>query len=347
MKYINFILIVLSLSCGVFSIYMVFFEKPWESQWKINQEKYDEYHSNFKSSEENIKNEIILLQEVKKKVLKNEKDILENHNKASLNSREIASLSDIDYEDLLLMEIQYLLNMANQKILISKDYTTAAYILNDIDKILSSQNNPKFVQLISLIEKDRLILSKVEEFDLNGTLLRLSSLEKEINNLPIIKKIEPLIPKKSVLIEKSTDDLFSTKKVKELLLDTWSEFKTLIVIRKISEPIRPLLSDHQYLSLKNNINLLLNQAQIFLININPVSYKNALNQLRVLIKQYFPNNDPLVRNFLKEVSLLEKVDFDLFNIDVNSSLKELRKIKNTPNEKSNNINNTNFIKSNS
>ena len=250
-----------------------------------------------------------------------------------LNSKEIAAFNDKDYEGWMLMEVQYLLNMANQKILISKDYSTSISLLNSIDKILLSMNDPKFTQLRQVIAEDRLKLLKVEEFDLNGMMLRLSNLVDKTQNLPVIKKIESEVSKNSILINKNNDELTFLKKLKKILLNAWKDLKTLIVIKEVSNPVSPLLSDQQYLLLKNNIKLLLNQAQISLINKNSTLYKNALDQLEILINQGFTTHDPLVKNFLKEISFLKEIDFDLFIIDINSSMSEFGKLLNIPEEK--------------
>ena len=332
-KYINSTLIIFSLLFGLFSLYFIFIDRPWVSQWKTYQQEYELYFSDIKNSEKDIDDQKLLIKQLQKIINENQKDIQENYKNVILNSKEIAAFNDKDYEGWMLMEVQYLLNMANQKILISKDYSTSISLLNSIDKILLSMNDPKFTQLRQVIAEDRLKLLKVEEFDLNGMMLRLSNLVDKTQNLPVIKKIESEVSKNSILINKNNDELTFLKKLKKILLNAWKDLKTLIVIKEVSNPVSPLLSDQQYLLLKNNIKLLLNQAQISLINKNSTLYKNALDQLEILINQGFPTHDPLVKNFLKEISFLKEIDFDLFIIDINSSMSEFGKLLNIPEEK--------------
>ena len=110
------------------------------------------------------------------------------------------------------------------------------------------------------------------------------------------------------------------------MIEAWDHFRDLIVIRKISTPIKPILSEQQYVLLKTNIRLLLNQAKISLINIDQASYKNTLDELMILVAKSFPNHSTDVKNFMREIAALEEVDFDLLNININATLLELKKI---------------------
>ena len=67
-------------------------------------------------------------------------------------------------------------------------------------------------------------------------------------------------------------------------------------------------------------------AKISLINIDQISYKNSLDELMILVSTSFPNHSVDVQNFLREINALERIDFDLLNINIHASLLELNKI---------------------
>ena len=59
----------------------------------------------------------------------------------------------------------------------------------------------------------------------------------------------------------------------------------------------------------------------------------------ILVTKSFPNHATDVKNFMREISALEGVDFDILNININGTLLELKKILDLNAEIINNSNN--------
>ena len=149
---------------------------------------------------------------------------------------------------------------------------------------------------------------------------------ERIDGLPLINEIKSIESEDHIFISADDETLSFKQNLERILIEAWDHFRDLIVIRKISTPIKPILSEQQYVLLKTNIRLLLNQAKISLINIDQASYKNTLDELMILVAKSFPNHSTDVKNFMREIAALEEVDFDLLNININATLLELKKI---------------------
>lgn len=324
-KYFYFILILLLVFSG-YSLYIIHIKKPWEIQWEKYHENHELYLKNIKALEESIDKNISLIDGLQKKTNENKQATKENYNNINLNSKHIGSYKNINHKSWLLAEVKYLLKMANQKILISKDYSTSLSLVNTADEILSRQNDPQFMKLRGIIAEDRFNLASAVEFDMDGILHRLSILIERIDGLPLINEIKSIESEDHIFISVDDETLSFKQNLERILIEAWDHFRDLIVIRKISTPIKPILSEQQYVLLKTNIRLLLNQAKISLINIDQASYKNSLDELMILVAKSFPNHSTDVKNFMREIAALEGVDFDLLNININATLLELKKI---------------------
>ena len=193
-------------------------------------------------------------------------------------------------------------------------------------KYYQDRNDPQFMKLRGVIAEDRFNLASAVEFDMDGILHRLSILIERIDGLPLINEIKSIESEDSIFILANDEAISFKQKVEKILIEAWDYFRDLIVIRKIPTQIKPILSEQQYVLLKTNIRLLLNQAKISLINVDKISYKNALDELMILVAKSFPNHSTDVKNFMREIAALEGVDFDLLNININATLLELKKI---------------------
>ncbi|MGB1191564.1 MAG: uroporphyrinogen-III C-methyltransferase, partial [Pseudomonadales bacterium] len=71
------------------------------------------------------------------------------------HSRRLRSLTSTTTDDWRLAEVEYLLRLANQRILISQDTATALSLLNTADQILLTLADPRFFDIRKAIAEDR------------------------------------------------------------------------------------------------------------------------------------------------------------------------------------------------
>jgi len=208
-------------------------------------------------------------------------------------------------KDWLLAEAEYLIQLANHRLLLEKDVSTAIVALKTADKRLAEISDPALLKIRSIIAKDIQRLSNIKTVDLAGLSVTISALSDNIANLPL--NTPGPKTKKTTKDEKNTESL-EVKSLKDLPAAIWRDIKGLVVIRNHQKPIQPLLSSSQHFYLTQNLALLLEQSRLALLNGQNSIYQERLSTTRKWISQYFDTEHNVTRNMLSSIDELQKND---------------------------------------
>lgn len=231
--------------------------------------------------------------------LKSAQQLLDSH------ARRLLSLTATTTDDWRIAEVDYLLRLANQRVLISRDGATAITLLEAADKILLELGDPRLFDVRKAVAEDKAALSVVSQVDTDGIFLSLAGLIKQVDQLPIISTpvferelvatVESIGPDKAdrQLGDKSLGAEESRIKtwyapVLEVISAGWNEVRSWLVINKQDAEIKPLLPPEQQYYLRGNLKILLNQAQLALLESKKVPYTTSLNTAIDWIERHFP-----------------------------------------------------------
>jgi len=165
-------------------------------------------------------------------------------------------------KDWLVMEAEYLIQLANYRLLFERDINTAIVALHSADVRLKDAADPALLNTRKLLAASIQSLKQVDQADLAGLSLTLSAVSKELESLPLNT------PDPIAKAHAANSDMAETNKVsswKDLPAAIWRDLKTLIVIRDHDQPVGPLLSPQQRFFLVENLRLQLEQARLAML----------------------------------------------------------------------------------
>ena len=103
-------------------------------------------------------------------------------------------------------------------------------------------------------------------------------------------------------------------------METFTELKSLVVIQQRGSDIKPLLPPEQQYYLRNNLRLLINQAQLALLDGRAIPYRESLTEAVSLLENYFPLEQAANQQMVSELAALAAVKVTADYPDVSDSL---------------------------
>ena len=252
--------------------------------------------------------------------------IKEINQRLASNSRRLALVANTTTDDWQIAEVEYLLRLASQRLLIAKDGRTALNLLANADAILVSLADPSWLDLRTAIAADRLAIASIDQLDVDGLFLRLAAINAKIESLPLLRsRLEPSSVITPVEPPASDEAMPVMASLQQLAWQTWQELKTLVVVHSSTEPVKPLLPPEQHYYLRSNLRLLINQAQLALIDSRQPSYQYSLSQAVQWLNEYFAADDASISAIVVELEQLMKHDISRALPGVEQSLIALKK----------------------
>ena len=240
-------------------------------------------------------------------------------------NKRLLSLSTTTREDWLLAEAEYLLKLANQRVLIEKNIDGADALLTEADTILRDLDDPDLFPLRKAIHDDLAELRLTVKVDQQGIYLSLASLSSQIESLPILP-ISKTLPIKNQPQERSfpvNDTTLSlTQKIKISFYNVLDSLKDYIRITDRTENPILVLTPESALYLQQNLRLMIERAQLALMREQHVIYQNSLEQAQVWVQKYFPDNEKRAL-FLKQLEIEKNKEISRIFPDITDSLELL------------------------
>ncbi|MGJ8525755.1 enzyme of heme biosynthesis [Halomonadaceae bacterium LMG 33818] len=231
-----------------------------------------------------------------------------------LNRHQQTSPSDWTYA-----EVEYLLRIANQRLALQRDVAGAQHLLNLADQRLASTQNPAFIPVRGAIHNELADLDSVNAVDTDGIYLQLNAEQQQFNTLPLAQDTQALSAKED-------NSASFSGGWRSQLGRLGNQLEDLVTIRHHDKPLEALITPRQEGYLRANISLLLEQAQIALLNQDENVYKGSLNQALNLINQYYEVHDGGVEKATQHIQSLAQVNVRPKLPDISGSLNQLQSI---------------------
>jgi len=177
-------------------------------------------------------------------------------------------------EDWLFAEVEYLVRMANQRVLMEQDAASALQLLEAADRIVKDTEGLAAHALRQALASDMAALKAVDSPDVQGIYLELSAL---IGQIPALKRTvpsyEPDIPDTEPLATGS-----SLERSVAALREAGVRLSQLVDFRRRDVAIKPILPPDQTYYLRQNLALKLQIAQMALLENQPEVYRLSLEE---------------------------------------------------------------------
>ncbi|MCE3027712.1 uroporphyrinogen-III C-methyltransferase [Salinicola sp. DM10] len=227
---------------------------------------------------------------------------------------ELAKQQQADPREWLHAEAEYLLRLANQRLQLERDVPGAKALLEAADARLREADNPALVPIRRAIQSELASLDSVPVIDRTGIYLALMAQQEQLARLPLKQDIEQIAAGKG--------DAQPSGGWREQLAILGRELKDLVTVRRHDQPLEALITPEQESYLRQNVRMLLEQAQLALLKAEPKLYQASLGKAIELIKGYYDTDNQGVENALDKLSSLrdENVRPELPDISQSSQL---------------------------
>ena len=165
--------------------------------------------------------------------------------------------------------------VAEQALIINHDAAQAQQALLAADRLLAGQADVSLMPLRRALQQDLSVLSGLPRVDVAGIYLRLQNLDRRVTTLALPREAGRQVPQAV-----NTQD-----QMENLWQQGLAKFRALIVIRQYDEPLQPLLDASRLQLLRDQLSLLINQAELALLRGDGVVYRAALETLSLRVQQ--------------------------------------------------------------
>ena len=239
--------------------------------------------------------------------------------------KQVTAQQKTSRKDWLLAEVEYLLRLANQRVLMEQTADGAIKLLKSADKILQETDDVSIYEVRKALAADIAALEAVPALDTEGVFLKLGALNSQVPNLRLIPISEQ--HKLPDLLEEVTPDVVSESWTAGLEA-SWGKavdkLDKLVVIQHRDEPIEPLLSPEQSYYLQQNLHLMLEQAQLALLQRKQASFDASLAKAHGWVGTYFEPKDGTTQSLLRSIEELQSVKVTAEIPDISGSLRTLK-----------------------
>lgn len=194
-----------------------------------------------------------------------------------------------------LAEIEYLLRIANQRLLTVNDVTSSLVLMASAEQILEQMDDYSLFPVREALAEDIAVLKATEILNQEDIWFRLQA-------------IASLIPDLIILDDSHISDITSTQKpeltvtdeanppanrtwqetIKAIFLNTWHQFAGLFRINtQRKQPIEELLTPEQGQLIRQKMLMLIEQSKLALITGQQSIYQNSLRQTSDWLNRYF------------------------------------------------------------
>ncbi|MDO6526007.1 uroporphyrinogen-III C-methyltransferase [Motilimonas sp. 1_MG-2023] len=216
--------------------------------------------------------------------------------------RNIAEMDVRRPSDWMLAEAEYLMRMAGRKLWLEHDVKSSIALLLATDQRITELSDPSLNPLRQAIINDISQLEALPDLDKDGLVLRLTSLEQQIDKLNIagIKLPEVLTETDNTLSSDISDWQDNLKK-------SWRSFAdSFITIERRDGKVEALLAPDQAWYLKENIKNQLVKAQLAVYREHQAIYTESLEKAASWINQYYDQNNPNTQYLVESLTELSK-----------------------------------------
>lgn len=216
------------------------------------------------------------------------------------------SLSQPNYW--LAAEAQFLIQLAERRLLIENDINTTIQLLIDANQRLTAMNDASVFNIREAISADIASLYAIEQPNTDDIYLSLSGLSAELGNLSFAAFMipEPVDKEQQPEVSENVDDW-----QQNLAISLQRFFGNFVEITRHNQPVEPQLPPEQKWFILANIQTQLVMAQRSTLDFNQARYQDALQKVELWVKQYFDLESAKTVAFLNTIIALRNQEVTL------------------------------------
>jgi uroporphyrin-3 C-methyltransferase len=215
-----------------------------------------------------------------------------------------------------LAEVEYLLRIANHRVLMEQDFDTARELLEACDATLRELDDFSLHGVRAEIADEIEALSRVEGTDVQGLYLKLEALKHDLRSLALATPEFGLAPAAQDTAEDAT--------FWEALAARFSE---LLQFRRVDRRVTPLLAPEEAVYLELNLRLALEQAQLAALRRDQTAFDTSLASAALWVDSHLDAEDPAVAALASSIETLRGHQLAVDVPDISGSLNEILRLR--------------------
>jgi len=220
----------------------------------------------------------------------------------------------------LLAEAEHYMRIANAQLGLAGDVDVAQTALGLADDTLRELSDPRLTPVRKLLAEEINELKSVPRPDTEGIVLSLGSLADSLDTLPL-KSAAPEAFRASA--EAPAAPLSGFERA---LAATRAALQSLVSVRRVDDPISPLLSEAQQSVLIRSLDLELQLARLAIMRGDAGLFRRSIDAARERVQEHFDLSSPEVQATLESLNELAAVKLPEQLPDISASLSLLLKV---------------------
>ena len=201
----------------------------------------------------------------------------------------VTAMAGVSREDWKLAEAEFLLRLANQRVLVGHNTREALALTQAADDILRQQDDPALFTVRQTLATEITSLKLVEPVDREGTYLRLEAVIAASVQLIIPRTYEAApVELDPPAADQVNSGLWNTMKAS--VARALAALGQLVQVRRHDQSVQPLLAPQTEYFVRQNLRLMLEQAQAALLQARPRVYHQSLVKAEDWLSNYFALN---------------------------------------------------------
>ncbi|SDW94719.1 uroporphyrinogen-III C-methyltransferase [Marinobacter mobilis] len=241
------------------------------------------------------------------------------------NARELLATGNRTRTDWLLAEAEYLMRISNQRLQIEKDIVGALSALMAADEVLKDSDDIGVYPVRQQLAREILSLKAVEGVDRTGLYLTLEATIERIQQLTDDSLNQTPPPPADTA---STSVALAREGEPSMFRVAWdkalSTLEKVIVVRKLDQPVQPLMSPEQSAYARLNMQLMLEEAEMAVLRGNQTLFDRAIAKAHRALAQWYDGSDQRVGALISTLDELAQRQIDPELPDISGSLTLLK-----------------------
>ncbi len=237
------------------------------------------------------------------------------------NARVLLEAGSRTRTDWLLAEAEYLLRVANQRLVIEKDFRGALAALKEGDKVLAETDDIGTYPVRQALAREILALKSLTGVDRTGLYLQLEASIASIQQLTDSALAGETPPS---LAQKSSDPNPTDSPLRRAWHRIRDTLARVIVVRRLDEPVKPLMSPEQSAYARLNMQLMLEEAEMAVLRGHQTLYERALSKALTALGDWYDQGDSRIAAIESTLKELRDKNIDPQLPDISQSLNLLK-----------------------
>jgi len=242
-------------------------------------------------------------------------------NAASMQERLGALPQARENADWMWTEAEYLLRLANQKLQLEGDGDSALLILSAVDEMLRDSGDISVLGVRDMLGSEILALRNMDYVDVSGLYMRINNLAPLIDQLSLR---EAMVDNYNAQLANSRDEIAQSDA--GVVDKAFAMLQSIFVWQDWDVEPEALLPPPQEAVLKQNLRLMLEQAQLSLLMAEPQVYADSLAKGVQWADRYFAIDTGAGRTLKEELESLASAKITANRPNISGSLELLRQV---------------------